>query len=64
MAFSQDDLTRIRTAIARGEREVQFGDRRVVYRSIDELMKAEQMIARSLASNRRKQTYIVADKGI
>jgi hypothetical protein len=64
MAFSQDDLTRIRTAIARGEREVQFGDRRVVYRSIDELMKAEQMIARSLAANRRKQTYIVADKGL
>jgi hypothetical protein len=63
MAYTQDDLNRIRQAIARGEREVQFADRRVAYRSVSELQEAERHIARSL-SPRSKQTYLTGSKGL
>lgn len=49
MAYTQADLTRIEKAIAKGERVVWFGDRRVEYRSIDELRKAREDIQRELA---------------
>lgn len=49
MAYTQTDLARIEKAIAKGERVVWFGDRRVEYRSIDELRKAREDIKRELA---------------
>jgi hypothetical protein len=48
MAYTQTDLARIEKAIAKGERVVWFGDRRVEYRSIDELRKAREDILREL----------------
>lgn len=50
MAYSQSDLDRIRTAIARGEKSVQFADRLVTYRSVDELLEAEARIERALTA--------------
>ena len=53
-----------RSAIAKGERSVQFADRSVTYRSIDELMQAEARIANALASgSRAKQSLGVSSKG-
>lgn len=56
MAYTQDDLTSIREAIATGEKSVTFADgKSVVYRSMDELVKAEQLISKYLeaAAGRR-----------
>jgi len=61
MAFTQDDLDSIREAIATGEKSVTFADgKSVTYRSIEELMKAEQIIARHLQAsegNRPKRAF-------
>jgi len=62
MAFTQSDLDRIRTAIARGEKTVQFADRSTTYRSMDELLQAEARIAAALAA-RTRQSYGSASKG-
>ena len=62
MPFTQDDLDAIRRAIATGELEVEYADRRVRYRSIDELLKAEQRILNAL-TGRPKQHRGVTDKG-
>lgn len=65
MAFTSTDLDAIRTAIARGELIVEYGDRKVTYRSIDDLLKAEQHIATALStSTRSKQSFGVSRKGL
>lgn len=66
MAFSQADLDAIRTAIARGERVVQFADRSVTYRSMTELLEAEARIARAIESEtpKSKQSIGVSCKGL
>lgn len=64
MAFSAADLDSVRTAIARGELIVEFADRKVTYRSIDELLKAEEHIATALsAGTRSKQSFGSSRKG-
>ena len=63
MAFSQTDLDNVRTAIARGELTVEFADRRVTYRSVSELLQAEQRITQSLSAPRAKQTVAISSKG-
>jgi hypothetical protein len=61
-SYTGDDLARIRAAIARGERTVQFADRSVTYASIDDLLKAERAIAAALAaeSETRSKLFYVA----
>jgi len=63
--YTQDDLDRVRLAIARGEQTVQFADRSVTYRSITQLMQAEEFISSQLraAVGHRKQTLGFATKG-
>jgi hypothetical protein len=51
MSWTTADLMAIESAIASGELSVAFADRRVQYRSIDELMKARSMIKESIASS-------------
>lgn len=63
MAYTESDLTAVRTALAKGERRVQFADRLVEYRSVEELQRVEQAIIRELTVVRRKQVYLVASKG-
>lgn len=55
MAWTQEDLDKVRAAIASGVSTVQFRDRLVVYRSIEQLQLAEKEIASALAG-RPKQT--------
>lgn len=50
MAYTQADLQRIEAAIAGSELEVQYGDKRVKYRSMDELRAARTEILKSLQS--------------
>lgn len=67
MGFTASDLQAIRTAIARGERSVQFADRGVTYRSMEELLAAESRISQALDAattpRRSKQSRLVASKG-
>lgn len=44
MSWTTTDLTAIESAIASGELRVKFADREVQYRSIEELLKARDVI--------------------
>lgn len=50
MSYSQTDLNNINTAIATGELSVESNGRKVVFRSMDDLMKAKKVIEAELAS--------------
>lgn len=64
MAYTTSDLTTIERAIARGETTVQFSDRMVVYRSMDQLLKAKAEIISALGqATRSRMTLGVSDKG-
>lgn len=63
-AFTQNDLAAVRAALLKGERTVQFADRSVTYRSVDEILQVEQRILSELTSNRHKQFIGVAGKGL
>jgi hypothetical protein len=62
MAFVASDLATVEQAIAKGELSVTFADRSVTYRSIDDLIKARDIISASL-STRKRQTYVIGQKG-
>lgn len=69
MAFTQSDLDAVKRAIASGQLEVQYGDKRVRYRSFDDLERAARMIGAELdeaAGVRRKRIVRLrsAGKGI
>jgi hypothetical protein len=63
MAFTSTDLERVQSAIAKGELTVEYADRKVTYRSIDELLKAEARIAQAIATPRAKQSLGRSCKG-
>ena len=50
MAFTQTDLDNINAAIAFGELSVEVNGRKVVYRSIDDLIKARAIVTADLGS--------------
>lgn len=61
--FTDEDLEAIDRAIATGELSVEYADRRVTYRSIEELKKARDIILNKL-NGRPRQTLGVTDKGL
>ena len=48
MAHSQEQLTALETALAKGERRVTFGDKTVEYRTVEELQSAIEAVKRDL----------------
>jgi len=50
MAWTTADLTAIETAIAMGELTVEIGDKRITYRSMDDLLKARATISQALGA--------------
>lgn len=50
MAFTQTDLDAVNAAVASGELKIEVAGRMVMYRSIDELIKARDIISAELAS--------------
>ena len=62
MSFTSADLAAVEAAIARGEAQVQFADRSVTYRSIEDLLRAREAIKASLTA-RVRQTLVVGSKG-
>lgn len=51
MAFSDGDLAAIDAAIATGTLSVEYADRKVTYRSVQELERARQLIRADLAQS-------------
>ena len=49
MAYTQDQLTALESALAKGEKRVTLGDKTVEYRSIDELRLAIREVRKGLA---------------
>jgi len=60
MAFTQEQLDALDLAIAGGTLRVKHGEKEITYRSMDELLKARDVIASSLNS-RRVPRFQVAD---
>jgi hypothetical protein len=48
MAHSQEQLTVLETALAKGEKRVTFGDKTVEYRTVEELQSAIEAVKRDL----------------
>ena len=49
MAYTEDQLTVLEAALAKGERRVTFGDKTIEYRSVEELKEAIRAVERGLA---------------
>lgn len=69
MAYTEQDLQAVMKAIAGSQLEVQYGDKRVRYRSLDELERARRIIQGDLdAQAGRRRSRIVrlrsAGKGV
>lgn len=64
MAYTQDQLTALEIALARGEHRVTFADKTVEYRSVDDLKAAIREVKRGLGiTNSTRQIRINTDKG-
>jgi hypothetical protein len=72
MAYTQDQLTALEAALAKGERRVTFGDKTVEYRSVEELRVAmrdvrsgllEQAAATGLWPGAPRQIRLNTSKG-
>lgn len=50
MAFTQTDLDAVNAAVASGELKIEVAGRSVMYRSVDELLKARDIISAELAA--------------
>ena len=58
MAYTEDQLTALEAALAKGEKRVTFGDKTVEYRSVEELKEAIRAVERGLAEQ-AAQTGII-----
>lgn len=50
MAYTEDQLTALEAALAKGEKRVTFGDKTVEYRSVQELKEAIRAVERGLSA--------------
>ena len=72
MAHTEDQLTALEAALAKGERRVTFGDKTVEYRTVEELQAAidavkrdlhDQAVARGLWPKTPRQIRVTTSKG-
>ena len=59
MAYTQAHLAAVEGAIARGERIVRYSDRTVEYRTVDELIKARDLIRTELMNAAGPRSRVV-----
>lgn len=64
--FTEANLQAINMAIATGSREVWFGDKRVAYRSLDEMIRIRDLIKENLGMKEQNTNRIFArfNKGL
>jgi len=48
MAYTEEQLTALESALAKGEKRVTFGDKTVEYRTVEELKDAIKLVERGL----------------
>lgn len=66
MAFTSSDLTALDEAISSGALEVQYTDKRVRYRSLDDMIKLRNLMKRELGlqdTTKRRKTAVTG-KGL
>lgn len=66
MAFSSTDLATLEEAISSGALEVQYTDKKVKYRSLDEMIRIRDLMKRDLGQkdfSKRRKTAVVG-KGL
>lgn len=59
--FTEDDLAAIEEAIASGALEVEYNDRRVKYRSMNELKQARELIRRALGLTNKSGSRLLCE---
>lgn len=59
MAYTKAHLDAVERAIARGEKIVRYTDRTVEYRSVDELMRARDLIRSELVQSAGPRSRVV-----
>jgi hypothetical protein len=67
MAFSQDDLDKVKAAIVQGAAvvKVKHGDKEVTYRGLAEMVQAKEMIERELGIQpKTRRLYAKTSKGL
>jgi predicted DNA-binding transcriptional regulator AlpA len=68
MAWTQAEIDALKTAIAKGEKQVTFADRSVTYRSLDEMLTALQLmeaeVAADAGTSRPRQYGVVSRKAL
>lgn len=66
MSFTQADLTAIEEAISTGALEVQYTDKRVRYRSLNDLLTLRDIMRRDLGldTKRLRKKVAVTSKGL
>jgi hypothetical protein len=63
--FTQENYRQLCDAIATGALEVQFADRKVTYRSLNEMLKIKSVMEKSLGLNKKSTNlYPVCSKGL
>jgi hypothetical protein len=61
MAYTIDDLNALKAAIAQGVREVEYADKKVTYRSLNEMLQILKLIEQELYPNQNKGGRVIAD---
>lgn len=65
MAWTLDNLTALEDAIAQGVTQVMYGNKLVIYRSLDEMMKLRQTMRQELGLNTApKRLFAKHSKGL
>lgn len=66
MAFTQENLDTLNEAIATGARSVRYGDKQVDYKTLDEMLRARQIMMQDLGllTVASKKFYAKHNKGL
>lgn len=66
MAYTRAQLDALQAAIAQGALEVEYGDKRVKYRSLDEMMRIERRMLAALGTRNQNagRRFAEFDKGL
>lgn len=57
-SFTEENLAALEQAIATGAREVYYGDKRVAYRSLDEMLRVRDLMKETLGQKQANQSRI------
>jgi hypothetical protein len=62
--FTLENLTALNAAIATGAKEVYYGDKRVVYRSLAEMLQTRALMSAQLNPGTPQRKNPIFDKGL